>query len=40
MIDKEWAHNKRSFERWLSKDNFNSQGKQKQSLQTIRQLAN
>ena len=40
MIDKEWSHNKRSFERWLSKDNFDSQGKQKQSLQTIRQLAN
>ena len=40
MIDKEWPHNKRSFERWLSKDNFDSQGKQKQSLQTIRQLAN
>jgi len=37
MIDKEWEANKRAFEQWLSPENFDTQGNQKQSL---RQLAN
>ena len=37
MIDKEWPQNKRALEQWLSPDNFDSQGKQRQSLHTIRQ---
>ena len=32
MIDKEWEANKRAFEQWLSEDNFDQQGKQKESL--------
>ena len=37
MLDKEWEGNKRAFEQWLSPENFDSQGKQRQSLHTIRQ---
>ena len=37
MLDKEWEGNKRAFEQWLSPENFDSQGRQRQSLHTIRQ---
>ena len=37
MIDKEWEANKRALEQWLSPENFDSQGGQRQSLHTIRQ---
>ena len=37
MLDKEWEGNKRALEQWLSPDNFDSQGKQRQSLRAIRQ---
>ena len=37
MLDKEWPQNKRALEQWLSPDNFDSQGKQRQSLRAIRQ---
>jgi len=37
MLDKEWEGNKRALEQWLSPDNFDPQGKQRQSLRAIRQ---
>jgi len=39
MIDKEWEANKRALEQWLSPENFDSQGKQKESLKKLRELA-
>jgi len=32
MLDSEWPARKASFERWLSRENFDAQGRQKQSL--------
>lgn len=32
MLDSEWPARKRAFERWLAADNFDAQGRQKQSL--------
>jgi RimJ/RimL family protein N-acetyltransferase len=36
MLDGEWPARKAAFERWLAPENFDAQGKQKQSLQAIR----
>jgi len=36
IIDKDWPQIKMALERWLSPDNFDDQGKQKQRLQAIR----
>jgi RimJ/RimL family protein N-acetyltransferase len=35
LIDSEWPTQKEKFERWLSKDNFDNNGQQKQSLRDI-----
>ncbi|MEA2935745.1 MAG: hypothetical protein QOD74_2391, partial [Variibacter sp.] len=35
MIDSEWPARRKVFERWLEADNFDAQGRQKQSLATL-----
>jgi len=35
MLDSEWPQRKRNFERWLSPDNFDSEGRQKLSLASL-----
>jgi hypothetical protein len=35
MLDSEWPVRKRNFERWLSPENFDAQGKQKLSLAAL-----
>jgi RimJ/RimL family protein N-acetyltransferase len=35
MIDSEWPLRRKVFERWLEADNFDAQGRQKQSLATL-----
>jgi len=35
MLDREWPVRKLNFERWLAPENFDSQGRQKQSLATL-----
>jgi RimJ/RimL family protein N-acetyltransferase len=37
MLDSEWPARKASFERWLSPENFDAQGRQKQSLSRMNQ---
>src|ERR1700751_4803146 len=37
MLDSEWLARKASFERWLTPDNFDAQGRQKQSLMGMNQ---
>jgi hypothetical protein len=32
MLDSEWPVRKRNFERWLSPENFDAEGRQRQSL--------
>ena len=39
IIDKDWPLAKAAFEKWLSKDNFDSQGKQRASLASLREAA-
>ncbi len=36
IIDKEWPLLKQAFERWLSPENFDSEGQQRQTLEAIR----
>ena len=38
LIDREWPITKNAFQTWLSTDNFDSQGRQKKSLQEIRNI--
>ena len=40
VIDKNWPKLKKSFEKWLSPENFNSQGEQQKSLSEIRNNLN
>lgn len=35
MLDHEWPARKRNFERWLAPENFDAEGRQKQSLATL-----
>ena len=35
MLDREWPAQKLSFERWLAPENFDAEGRQKQSLATL-----
>jgi len=35
MLDTEWPARKAAFERWLAPDNFDTQGRQKQSLASL-----
>jgi len=35
MLDREWPARKLSFERWLAPENFDAEGRQKQSLATL-----
>jgi RimJ/RimL family protein N-acetyltransferase len=35
MLDREWPARKRNFERWLAPENFDAEGRQKQSLATL-----
>ncbi|KAI5456931.1 acyl-CoA N-acyltransferase [Mariannaea sp. PMI_226] len=37
ITDDEWPHVKQAFERWLSEENFDEDGKQRKSLKEIRQ---
>jgi RimJ/RimL family protein N-acetyltransferase len=39
MLDSEWPSRKRNFERWLSPENFDAQGKQKMSLAALNAAA-
>ncbi|SDB91789.1 GNAT family N-acetyltransferase [Paraburkholderia lycopersici] len=39
IIDKDWPLVKRAFEMWLSKENFDTSGKQRASLASLRQAA-
>jgi hypothetical protein len=39
MLDSEWPLRKRNFERWLSPENFDAQGKQKVSLAALNAAA-
>jgi len=39
IIDKDWPLAKAAFEKWLSKDNFDSTGKQRASLASLREAA-
>lgn len=39
ILDSEWPACNRAFERWLAADNFDAEGRQKQSLQTLREQA-
>jgi RimJ/RimL family protein N-acetyltransferase len=36
MLDNEWPARKRAFERWLSPDNFDDEGRQKRTLAAVR----
>ena len=36
VLDHEWPASKAAFDRWLSADNFNAQGQQKQRLEELR----
>ncbi len=36
VIDKEWPHLKKAFEKWLAAENFDKDGGQKQSLAVLR----
>ena len=38
MTDREWPMIKKTFEIWLSPDNFDTQGRQKKNLQQIREI--
>ena len=38
IIDKDWPSLKKSFQTWLRADNFDQQGRQKKSLQQIREI--
>jgi len=38
MTDREWPLIKKAFQTWLSPDNFDTQGRQKKSLQQIREI--
>jgi RimJ/RimL family protein N-acetyltransferase len=40
MLDSEWPARKANFERWLSADNFDAQGRQKQSLSGMNETRN
>jgi hypothetical protein len=35
MLDSEWPARKAAFERWLSPDNFDAQGRQRVSLSSL-----
>jgi hypothetical protein len=35
MLDSEWRARKSAFERWLTPENFDAQGKQKVSLSSL-----
>jgi len=37
MLDSEWPRRREAFERWLDPANFDADGRQRQSLQNIRQ---
>jgi RimJ/RimL family protein N-acetyltransferase len=37
IIDKEWPRCRAAFERWLANDNFDADGRQKQSLEALRE---
>jgi len=39
LLDSEWPARRRAFERWLSAENFDSQGRQKQSLAALNGVA-
>ncbi|WP_322028474.1 GNAT family protein [Paraburkholderia sp. J76] len=39
IIDKDWPLAKAAFEKWLSKENFDAQGKQRASLASLRETA-
>jgi len=39
MLDSEWPARKASFERWLSPDNFDAEGRQRTSLSALNSLA-
>jgi hypothetical protein len=40
MIDQDWPILKKTFEAWLSADNFDKNGRQKKRLQEIRKIIN
>jgi hypothetical protein len=35
LLDREWPSRKQSFERWLARDNFDTDGRQRVSLSEI-----
>src|SRR5690606_31594026 len=37
LLDHEWPTRRQAFERWLAADNFDEQGRQRRSLQELRQ---
>jgi hypothetical protein len=37
IIDGEWPARREAFERWLAVDNFDADGRQRQSLENVRQ---
>jgi hypothetical protein len=37
MLDSEWPDRKRSFERWLAPENFDSEGRQRTSLAALKE---
>jgi hypothetical protein len=37
MLDSEWPSRRAAFERWLSPDNFDAEGRQKQGLVAMRE---
>lgn len=39
LLDREWPHRQAAFQRWLSKENFDDQGRQRFSLTQLRESA-